>query len=62
MGNKEVIARVKAKRQERYEQQQADRAAKAARRKPATGDGNVFTDDDIDVMERANERRVADSG
>lgn len=61
MGKKEVIAKIKAKHQARYEAKQAARAAKAVRRTP-TGDGNVFTDEEIDVMERANERRAADNG
>lgn len=59
---KDVIARVKAKQEAKFQQRQADKAAaKKPEQDQPQGDGNVFEEDEINAMERAIDRNVKQS-
>lgn len=62
MAMSDVIARVKAKQEEKYQQRQADKAQKKLDERPTQGDGNVFSEDEMDAMERASDRRIEKVG
>ena len=60
MAMKDVIDRVHAKRLEQRKQRDADREAKkAVERMQRQGDGDVFSNEEIDAMERAIDRAAA---
>lgn len=58
MAMKDVIDRVHAKRLEQRQQRDAERAAAKAEqsRSRRQGDGDVFSNEEIDAMERAIDR------
>jgi len=57
---KEILASVQAKRLAKYQEKQKQRAAQLALEKNAKGDGAVFSEDEVDAMERACDARLVE--
>lgn len=59
MALKDVIARVKAKQQEKHQTREQARAAKAIAKQVPTG-GNAFSEEEIDAMESARDAHTVE--
>lgn len=61
MALKDVIARVKAKQEEKHLQRQQARVAKVTRKQtPPPEGGNAFSDEEIDAMESARDAHTVE--